>query len=169
MKKFVLLIVGLIISIVTSTISYSQEWMPVLIDERGDTIHYEYPPPDSSYVHNELIIKFRTNGLNLNQLCYVIPGPAQKEKKEKIQTIPYNIIGYLMSQRFYVDDLIPDSSFLAAIKSFGGDTLRRITWDNPCEDTISIARNGDTLKSENYLWMVLQFDNDTSVIDAAVF
>jgi len=44
MKKFVIPIAGLIISIVTSTISYSQEWMPVILNERGDTVHYDYPP-----------------------------------------------------------------------------------------------------------------------------
>jgi|GEM_PF-5344739 len=41
MKKFVLLFAGLIISIITSTVSYSQEWMPVILDERGDTVQYE--------------------------------------------------------------------------------------------------------------------------------
>lgn len=45
MTKMMLPIVGLIISIVTSTICYSQEWIPVILNERGDTLDYVYPPP----------------------------------------------------------------------------------------------------------------------------
>lgn len=74
-----------------------------------------------------------------------------------------------MNERFYVDDLISCSNLLTAIKSFGGDTLRRISPANPCTDTLSISRRGDTLQAEDYLWMVLQLDNDTSAVDASTF
>jgi len=128
------------------------------------------PPPAGSYVPNELIIRFRPNALNLEELCYIIPGPpSQEEKKEKIQGIPSFLKSYLMSQRFNVDDLIADSSLLAAIKTFGGDSLNRITSANPCTDTVSISRYGDTLNCEDYLWMALHLNNDTSVIAASIF
>jgi len=169
MKKILLPFIGLCFTFILFNTSFSQEWMPVILNERGDTVHYEYPPPDSSYVHNKLIIRFRANALNLWELCYVIPQPIINEKKEKTQSIPAYLKSYLMSQKFYVDNLIADSALLASIKSFGGDTLMRITSANPCSDTISIARNGNTLKCEDYLWMTLHLDNNTSVIMASIF
>lgn len=122
---------------------------------------------NSSYVRNEIIIKFRPQALRLNLLCYQYPGPPfNKENGDKpLNTLPEWFRSALMSQRFYVDDLIADSSLLRTIKSFGGDTLRRITFANPCADTISISRYGDTLKSDIYLWMVLHLSNDTSVVN----
>lgn len=126
---------------------------------------------NSSYVRNKIIIKFRPQALRLNLLCYQYPGPPfNKENGDKpLNSLPELFRSALMSQRFYVDDLIADSSLLRTIKSFGGDTLRRITFANPCADTISISRYGDTLHSEDYLWMVLHINNDTSVINGCIF
>jgi len=76
MKKLVIPIAGLIISIITSTISYSQEWMPVFRNELGDTIHYEWPIPDSAIeIKDEVIIKFKEDALRLNFLCYEYYSP----------------------------------------------------------------------------------------------
>jgi hypothetical protein len=102
-------------------------------------------------------------------LCYLIPQPTIEEKKERTQYLPPYLKRSIMSQKFYVGDLIADSSLLAAIKLFGGDTLMRITAANPCTDMISIARNGDTLKCEDYLWMTLSLNNNSSVIVASIF
>ena len=35
----------------------------------GDTIWHTFPPPDSTYVHNELILKFRNGVLYKDSLC----------------------------------------------------------------------------------------------------
>lgn len=118
-------------------------------------------------MRNEIIVKFRPQALHLRLLCYEYPAPfLNKEKGDKpLNSLPEWLRWALTKQRFYVDDLIADSSLLRTIKSFGGDTLRRITFANPCVDTLSLSRNRDTLKVDDYLWMVLILDNDTSVVN----
>lgn len=74
----------------------------------------------------------------------------------------------MMSQEFPVDTLITDSTLREVIKSYGGIYLTRITAANPCTDTISITRFGDTISSAGYLWMLLKLNNDTSVINACI-
>jgi subtilisin family serine protease len=75
----------------------------------------------------------------------------------------------LFAERFYVDDLILDTNLLSRLKFFGGDTLSRITLANPCRDTLSITRNGDTILCDDYLWMKVKLNNDRSVIAATTF
>ncbi|MBM2814079.1 MAG: Peptidase protein [Ignavibacteria bacterium] len=152
---------------------YSQSWLPVLLDERGDTIQYSWPPPDTSYSHHELIIKFRKTALNLEKLCYdyiYIPDPKTEKSKDKILSliITDSLISYLMNQRFELDSLLTDFAFVNVIKSFGGNYLKRMTWANPCVDTLSITRLGNLIKCDDYLWMLLEFENDTNVINAAL-
>lgn len=155
----------LIVLFIFSTLTAFSDELPYITNERGDTIQYNYPPHDSTFIHNEIIIKFRYKALNLNMLCYNY-GYIQDKKDNDV---PLGIPNYarinIMNQRFYVDNIITDSSLLQAIKAIGGDTLRRITAANPCTDTISISRNGDTLDCTDYLWMVLKLKNDTSVIN----
>jgi hypothetical protein len=43
MKKLFIPI-AMLLTIILSGFSEAQDWMPVLLDERGDTIHYEYRP-----------------------------------------------------------------------------------------------------------------------------
>ncbi|OGU41981.1 MAG: hypothetical protein A2X61_12000 [Ignavibacteria bacterium GWB2_35_12] len=143
------LFVTLLLSI--AAIDLCAQVQPYYINNRGDTVYYDSPPPDSTYIHNELIIKFKPESLNLNLLCFNYP-------------ISDSELSIIMAQRFYVDDLIADTTLLSDIKSFGGDTLRRITYANPCSDTLSITRHGDTLLINDYLWMTLHINNDTSVI-----
>jgi hypothetical protein len=131
-------------------------------------------PPDSMYVKNEVIIKFKKTGLSLEKLCYTysisenISNPQEK-KTEKSFTLHPTLEYILSTQRFSVDSLIPNISLRNTIKAFGGDTLRRVTFANPCVDTFSITRMGDTIPCTDYLWMVLQLNNDTSVVDACIF
>ena len=84
-------------------------------------------------------------------------------------SITNNQLLEIFSQRFPVDSLIADPNLLLAIKSFGGDSLKRITFASPCHDTISIGKNGDTLKCYDYLWMVLHLNNDTNAINASIW
>src|SRR5437868_4837944 len=39
---------------------------------------------------------------------------------------------------------------------------------NPCEDTLSITRLGDTIPMDHFDWMVAEFDNNTSVVPTLV-
>ncbi len=70
---------------------------------------------------------------------------------------------HLLEQRFFVGNIVKDSALLETFRRLGADTLRRITVANPCADTLSITRYGDTIRSEDYLWMLLQFRSDTNV------
>jgi len=58
-----------VLSILTA---FSQAWLPVLRNSNGEIIQYEWPPADSTYIHNELIIYFRPQALNLEKLCFDI-------------------------------------------------------------------------------------------------
>src|ERR1035438_6637364 len=49
---------------ITLTYSYPEYNM------EGDTIWHTFPPPDSTYVYNELILKFRNRILSKDSLCY---------------------------------------------------------------------------------------------------
>ncbi len=125
----------------------------------GDTLFVQWPIPDSLLtIKDEAIVKFKPNALFLNQLCYSRPLNSGQD----------SLINYIMSQQFQIDSLIADPALREAIKSLGGIYLRRITSASPCIDTFSITRLGDTIASEDYLWMVLKFNNDTSLINACV-
>lgn len=159
--------------IASSASLHSQSWMPVITNESGKIHPYSYPIPDSAYVHDELIIKFREGTLNRSRLCYVAPS-LSKSKDRSLQTVPVaggdtTLKRTIMAQRFTVDStIILDSALLAGIKSIGGIRLRRITSASPCEDTISITRYGDTIPSDDYNWMVLELDNNMNTANAAV-
>lgn len=153
----------------------AQITMPTLFDEHGNSSSPTYPPPASSYVPDELIIKFRPGALLYSALCYECPGPASASQ-EVIEMQPVapspdpSCRRSLMAQRFPVDaGLLRSSSLAAAIRMFGGTVLRRITIANPCRDTLSLARRGDTLRMDDFNWMTLELGNDTSVINAALW
>jgi hypothetical protein len=59
------------ILILFSLISRSQEsrWS-VVTDDNGDTLDVNWSPADTSYVNDELIIKFKPHSIDLEQLCY---------------------------------------------------------------------------------------------------
>lgn len=49
---------------------YANSWTE--ITDGGDTINHVWPPPDSLWLHDQLIIKFRRGALDYSQLCYNI-------------------------------------------------------------------------------------------------
>lgn len=149
---------------------FSQNWLPVLTNERGDTIPYTFPPPDSTYVKNEIIIKFEATALQLNKLCYEYYSiESSKDKKNNSkQEFLSSQKQFLLNQKFQVDSLLNNPNLISFIKSFGGDTLSRLTVANPCVDTISITRLGDTIKCNDFLWMKLKINNDSSALPLAI-
>ncbi|MDX9791837.1 MAG: hypothetical protein RBT61_13485, partial [Candidatus Kapabacteria bacterium] len=150
----------------SSNLSYSQ-YLPVITNERGDTIHYTWPIPDSALcIKDEIIIRFKENALNLNKLCYNYQGPPSLGDPDFDHTNIFK--SELMAEEFPIDTLITDPSLRETIKQYGGIYLKRITAANPCTDTVSITRYGDTVKCENYLWMKLKLNNDTSMINACI-
>jgi hypothetical protein len=103
----------------------------------------------------EIIIKFSNHALDRSVVCYTYPPP------------PYNfndsLRSAIMRQRFPINGNVLTSRPLRdTILSFGGDHLKRMTSANACADTISIARNGDTLRTDDYNWMVLVIADSSS-------
>jgi len=159
-----------ILFIIPNNISLSQIQFPTFFNERGDTIKYTYSLPYSLYKRNELIIKFKPQTLNYNLLCYDCPiSPKANKIQINFDELPAWFKTQIMSQKFYTRDLVIDTNLANALISFGGDSLRRMTSANPCKDTLSISRLGDTLKCEDFLLFVLEINNDTSAIIASMF
>jgi hypothetical protein len=136
--------------------------------ERGDTIP-ETTLSDSDYVKNMAIVRFHKKGLIAKNLCYTLPEKLDTiigSNGDTILRMPSWFMSYLYAQELKIDTLIENINLLNAIRSFGGTHFKRISIANPCTDSISIARNGDTLRDFSYLYMTLHFNNDTSVLKA---
>jgi len=69
-KYFRLLLVCGLVFVLCQSLVCSQGFMPTMLDERGDTVNYSFPPPDSAYVPNEIIIYFKASALRLDSLCW---------------------------------------------------------------------------------------------------
>jgi len=164
MKRFIFFA---LFAMMISCNSVYSNYLPVIKNEHGDTVLYTYPPPETTFVKNHIVVRFKPNALNLDLLC--IGNNNSFENKNHDKNLSYADISYIMHHKFYIDDLLVDTNFRNAIKSFGGDSLCRLTWASPCRDTISVSRNGDTIICDDYLWMLLYFNNDTSVISASTF
>jgi hypothetical protein len=147
--------------------SYGQSWEQTVIDSVKKVLS-----PDSLYFKNQLLIKFKPHALDLSKLCYsygLENLPNNEKKVESTFGLSNSLRQYLNEQRFSVEELILDQSLINRLKSYGGDSLKRLTHANPCLDTISITRNGDTIPMAHYLYMILELDNDTSIVPAFVW
>lgn len=160
MKKFLIPIFLCILSLN----AFSQINYPLVINELGDTININYNIPDTAYVRNEVLIKFKPNGIRLDKLCFTYYENSIDSKSNGLQSISYAQRNELMKQNFCVDSLITNPSLVSIIKLLGGDSLSRITVANPCVDTLSITRIGDTIHSEDFLWLKLNITNDSSAM-----
>ncbi|HVZ40490.1 MAG TPA: S8 family peptidase [Candidatus Kapabacteria bacterium] len=140
-----------------------------LMNEAGDTIAQPAPLPDSMYVHNRVILKFRPGVLNTSILCFTVPAAANPDEQHEIdmQGMPGAFKTAVMAQSFPIDSgIIADTALRSALRALGGSHLRRITSANPCLDTFSVTRNGDTIPADDYNWMVLELNNDTNALNA---
>ena len=141
----------------------------------GDTLHFAFPPPDSTFNHNRIGMKFLTGVLDYSQLCYTCDSIVEMRTHQKGATpqggtrtgyeMDYfgSCIDYLMNQRFDLD-IILDPVVRTILQSHGVTYLMRMTAANPCVDTLSISRFNDTIKITDYNMMIAYFNNDTSVI-----
>jgi hypothetical protein len=140
-------------------------------DMEGDTIWHTFPQPDSTYVHHELILKFLDGTLNEDSLCYDCEGIVSPRTRGKggIHPLDDETTVYfaecketLMTQHFTLD-IITDPLVRSILAANGVSYLRRMTAANPCADTLSLSRFGDTIHMDHYNWMIAEFNNDTSV------
>jgi Subtilase family len=144
---------------------YANNWTE--ITDGGDTIHHTWPPPDSIWLHNQIVIKFRRGALDYSQLCYncdtivssfggggLTPDSPMYFPKCK-ET--------LMTQEFDTS-VILDLTVKIILQAHGLSYLRRMTAANPCADTLSITRLGDTIPMDDFDWMIVQLNNDTGVL-----
>jgi hypothetical protein len=165
-QRFGILLFMISLIIMGSNFSHAQ-YLPVIKNELGDTIHYTWPLPDSvEYSQNEVIIKFRKNALLLHKLCYTYQGPPTQPDPDIDHANIFK--SEIMSEEFPVNSLIADPALKMTLHQLGGLYLTRITAANPCTDTLSITRYGDTVTCDNYLWMTLKLNNDTSVVNACL-
>jgi hypothetical protein len=133
-------------------------------NERGDTVVIQWMYDEhSNYVKDELIIDFREEALNKWRLCESfkiadgLDSNSTQEERNKI-------ISFLYSEKLPLDTVIKSSELFKMFQKYGGMYLQRITVANPCKDTISITRYGDTIKIDFYLTMVLKLNNNHSVM-----
>lgn len=120
-----LTLVILFLIIMNASFTFSQ-YLPVITNEQGDTIHYIWPIPDSALcIKDEIIVKFKANALHLNKLCYDYGGPAAfLENDYNPESDPeYIFKSELMSQEFPVDSLIANPALAMSVKQFGGFIL----------------------------------------------
>jgi subtilisin family serine protease len=149
--------------------TFGQTWQDAVMDSVLKVF-----PADSLYTKNEVLIKFKKNALDLSKLCYSysISNDNLKNNGKRVEGVlglNDDLADYLDAQRFPVEELVLNSSLRIMMKMYGGDTLRRLTHANPCLDTLSLTRNGDTIPMADYLYLVLKLNNDTSVVPACVW
>ncbi len=171
MKTLRILLLAFLACAIGSRATMAQPYSYPEYTMEGDTIWHTFPPPAGSYVDTLLVLKFRPGQLDYSQLCYdcdtiVPPPPAMHGGKDRIQTVDQDAFAKcketLMTEHFGLD-IVLDSTTRAVLQAHGVSYLRRMTAANPCVDTLSITRFGDTIPMDDYNWMIAVFDNDTSV------
>ncbi|MCX6155689.1 MAG: S8 family peptidase [Candidatus Kapabacteria bacterium] len=150
----------------------AQNHYPVVTNERGNYFQFNYPPPDSAYSHNSLIVHFRKSALNLQKLTYnydFLHDSTISLNSNNFQNLILSdsIIRAVMAQRFEIAELVNNPELAVAAKSLGGQKLRRITWANPIKDTVSISRTGTVVPCDDFLWMTMEFADKSDILAAA--
>src|SRR2546430_630390 len=138
-----------------SSAAIAQPWFGPEITMSGDTIWHEFPPPDSTYLHDRIIIKFARGALDYDSLCYdCIPshsgaGGFANMKGKGMRALDQDPDGSfaeykqtLMAQQFGLRIII-DPAIRSILRANGVSYLMRMTAANPCTDTLSLSRLGD--------------------------
>jgi subtilisin family serine protease len=138
------------------------------ITSLGDTNWYSFPPPDSVYYHDELFVKLKKEALDYDSLCYdctqIVQMKAGGKVKEKMSADLFAVCKeVIMDQRFSLN-VITDTVLRQTLAAYGATTLRRVSAANPCVDTISVSRLGDTVAMDHYTLMIVKLNNDSSLI-----
>ena len=149
----------------------AQTWTYNEITVNGDTVVHTFPPPDSTYLHDQLILKFHNGTLNPDSLCFDCSSLVELKTKNKgaitlddSEDYCWTCLEAVRSQQLTLDIVIQDPLLKTILLAYGGSYLTRMTTATPCLDTLSITRRGDTIPMDHYDWMVLHFNNDTSVV-----
>ena len=159
-------------SLILTQNTFGQTYDIRLSDALGNPQVVTWPPPDSTFSSNTVIIKFKRSALRLENLCYSYNfddnlRSNSKNVETQMGLLTSNQKIYLHSQRFTPHEVTSDSLLANAMLLRGIDTLRRLTSANPCEDTISISILGDTVVCQDYLYFEGKLSNDTSVLSSS--
>ncbi len=166
-----------LISTATTGTANAQTWTYNEITENGDTIVHTYPPPDSLYLHDRIILKFHNGTLNPDSICFDCSDIVQMRAHQKgtqpltgtdSEQYYWTCLEIVRAQQLSLN-IIRDTTLRNTLLSYGGAYLTRMTTATPCEDTLSITRRGDTIPMDHYDWMVLHLDNDTSVVSTLYY
>ncbi|HET9136155.1 MAG TPA: hypothetical protein VFO76_05915 [Candidatus Kapabacteria bacterium] len=170
MKKLICTLFSFVLLAFCYSITSAQPFSWPEIRMNGDTVWHIFPPSDTTYLHDRLVLKFKQGALDYTQLCYdcdtiVESRPNGKGAKAMSYDQDYFSVckQTLMSQEFN-PNIILDPTVKTILTSNGVTHLMRMTAANPCVDTLSISRFGDTVPMNHYNWMVAYFNNDTSII-----
>lgn len=163
-KASLLLIISLILAGSSSNSfaqPYANNWTE--ISAYGDTIYHAWPPPDSTFSQNRILIKFRPNVLKYDSLCYncdtIVSGGLTSDSATYFPKCKET----LMIQQF-TTSIVTDVPIRGYLNSRGVLHLKRLTPAHPRKDTLTLARNGDTLRMNHFDYMVAYLNNDTSVL-----
>ncbi|MEO6939819.1 MAG: S8 family serine peptidase [Candidatus Kapaibacterium sp.] len=132
----------------------------------GGSYYHSWPPPDSAYVHDVIVIKFRRGTLDYSQLNYncdsLIAGSGLTV--DSFMYFP-RCKDSLFRQHLPLT-VILDTGARSILANRGVAYLTRLTAANPLMDTLSRTRYGDTIPMDPFDWLEAQFANDTSAITA---
>ncbi len=174
MKTFRVLLLVIIVCSIGSKESKAQTWTYKEITVNGDTVVHTFPPPDSTYLHDQIILKFHKGTLNQDSLCFdcsSLVGMGAMQKGDHVlddsEEYCWTCLEAVRSQEFTLN-IIEDPVLKSILLSYGGSYLTRMTTASPCYDTLSITRRGDTIPMDHYDWMILHFNNDTNVVPTLV-
>lgn len=158
---------GLLLLAATAVCAHAQGTPASVTNESGDTIAVTFPPPVGTYNPHQVIVKFARGVLNPSVLCFTVPAPQDtiEQGEISVQGMPSSFKSQIMGQVFHIDSgIILDAGLRSGLRSMGGLYLRRITSANPCTDTFTVARNGDTLPADDYDWMVMLLDTTSNPV-----
>lgn len=159
--KFILLFVFIIFSY---TKSFSQLSYNVKNEYGNVVANISWPPQDSSFVHNKMIVYFNTSTLNQSYLCTYwsnyYAGSIMNTKDNMIQT--YGVGEFPISL-----NLIADSTVYNILIALGANKMSSITKMSPCEDTLSFTQYGDTIRTPNF-WNCFQIDLDSNTAISSI-
>lgn len=158
---------GLLLLAAIATRGHAQDEPAPIMNESGDTIAVTFPPPVGTYNPHQVIVKFVRGVLDPSVLCFTVPAPQDTVEQGEItvQGMPSAFKSQIMGQAFHIDSgIILDAGLRSGLRSMGGLYLRRMTSANPCTDTFTVARNGDTLPADDYDWMVMLLDTTSNPV-----
>ncbi len=182
-KRIVVIFSAFLIALIAKDL-HAQGWPPPPSSSDTTTYYYmnesgvETPwtrPPDSTMVPGMVIFVLRRGALDSAKLMTTYnnwtgyhshrgKGATPQSGSGYVQGYPYALRHDLLTERFYLDssnNVITDTALVHRLIDAGAKYLTRLTTASPI-DTLSVARNGDTIPFDISGWMVLHTDSTTN-------